>query len=123
MTNGTCYDSICDSRWWAAIARKGLGLAISGQSMICCSTGPDDPLFPAWSQQFLALAHMTPLESLYCRTNVGGAFGFVGMRTCGCWSVHNQGILCEGVLVLVQNSLSPWRSTSLWRASASLKIC
>ncbi len=36
---------------------------------------------------------------LYSRTNVGGAFGFVvdvGQSTI-------QGILCEGVLVLVQN--------------------
>ncbi len=55
---------------------------------------------------------------LYCRTNVGGAFGFVGMRTV--WmlvSPQSRESFAKESLCLCRTSLSPWRSASLWRAS------
>ncbi len=61
---------------------------------------------------------------LYCRTNVGGAFGFVGMRTVWMFvSPQSRESFANESLYLCRTSLSPWRSASLWRASASLRIC
>ncbi len=82
-------DSTCDSRWWAAICRLVLGLAISGQSMCCYRAGW--PPFPAWSQQSLALAHMTLLESCTVAQMWVAHLGLSGCAQCGCLSVHNPG--------------------------------
>ncbi len=48
---------------------------------------------------------------LYCRTKVGGAFGFVGMRTV--WMFVNpqsRESLAKESLYFCRTSLSPWRS-------------
>ncbi len=52
-----------------------VGLAISVQSMCCYRAGC--PPFPAWSQQFLALAHMTLLESC-----TGAQMAHLGLSGC-----------------------------------------
>ncbi len=61
---------------------------------------------------------------LYWHTNVGGTFGFVGMGTV--WMLvrpQSRESFAKESLYLCRTSLSPWWSTSLWRASASFKIC
>ncbi len=60
--------------------------------------------FPAWSQQSLALAHMTLWESCTVAQMWVAHLGLSGCAQCGCLSVHNPGNpFCERVLVFVQN--------------------
>ncbi len=47
--------------------------------------------FPAWSQQFLALAHMTLFESCTIAHMWVAHLGLLGCAPCGCWLVHNPG--------------------------------
>ncbi len=47
--------------------------------------------FPAWSQQFLALAHMTLLESCTGAEMWVAHLGLLGCAPCGYWSGHNPG--------------------------------
>ncbi len=82
-------DLTCDSRWWAATCHWVLGLAISGQSMCCYRAGW--PPFPAWSQQFLALAHRTLMESCTDAQMWVAHLGLLGCAPCGCCSGHNPG--------------------------------
>ncbi len=59
--------------------------------------------FPAWSQQSLALAHRTLLESCTVAQMWVAHLGLSGCAQCGCLSVHNPGNPLRRVLVFVQN--------------------
>ncbi len=65
--------------------------------------GPDDPLFQHGVNNSCTGSY-DAIGILYCRTKVGGAFGFVGMRTV--WMFVNpqsRESFGERVLVLQQN--------------------
>ncbi len=78
---------------------------------------------PFSSRQFLALAHMILLESC---TTAHMWVVYLGLLGCVCWMLvkpQSRESFAKVSLYLCRSSLNPWRSTSLWRASASLRIC
>ncbi len=82
-------DSICDSRWWGRHLPFGFRTGHIGAEYVLLQ-GRMTP-FPAWSQQSLALAHMTLLESCTVAQMWVAHLGLSGCAQCGCLSVHNPG--------------------------------
>ncbi len=72
-------DSTCDSRWWGRHLSLGCRTGHIGTVYVLLQ-GRMTP-FSSMESTIYCTSSYDAIGILYCCTNVGGAFGFVGMRT------------------------------------------